>query len=73
MGQSIPINRTLAILDASLVIVHAVKENRHQVAARHEAKLIVKRHPDCGMTGDEILAEIANLAVRRGLSVDTGH
>jgi hypothetical protein len=66
MGQFTPINRQLALIDVGLVIASAARD-RHRIAARHEASLMVKRHPDCGMTEDEICAAIIELATQRGL------
>ena len=67
MGQSTPINKELALLDASLVIVGAV-QHRRTIAASHEAKLIIKRHPDCNLTEEEVAAVIVQMARERGLA-----
>jgi hypothetical protein len=49
-----------------LVVAGAAKGGR-AINARNEAELIRKRHPMCGMSEDEVAAEIAERAKERGL------
>ena len=57
------------MLDVGLVITDATV-NGHTIKLRHEASLIINRHPDCAMTEDEVSAAIALLAAERGLIAD---
>jgi len=67
MGQSTPINRTLVLMEADVVIAGFAREHR-PLNARYEAKLILKHHPDSGVTEEELAATIAAMAKERGLT-----
>jgi len=68
MGQSPPINRTLAQIEVDLVLAGAARDQQ-PIMAPYEANLIARRLPDCGMTAEEIAREIMARATERGLRV----
>jgi hypothetical protein len=57
------------LLDAALIIVetHALKGG--SLLVKHEAKLLVERHADSGMTAAEIEAELVRLAAKHRVLV----
>ena len=57
------------MLDIGLIITGAAADRR-TIKLRSEAMLITKRHPNAGMTEDEISAAIALLAAEKGLVAD---
>jgi hypothetical protein len=61
------IYRQLAMADVGMLIDGAVG-SRTAIDAHQEAELICKRHPDSGMTVDEVAMEIIRLAADRGVA-----
>ncbi len=59
------------IFKKSLVVIAKAARNGVAVHAGHEARRLLKEHPDCGMTERDIIEHLVGLAVEGGLSVDT--